>query len=192
MRRRHIPQSVINHVRGSILRVVSAYVDLKRAGTSHRTHCPFHEEKTPSFYVHPDRRVCSCFGCGFSGDAIEFVKQHEKCGFVDAVSKAASILRIPAYFDHKPVINRERLALEKLDKWRAEERQRLAEELRDRDHLARIVTETVKEFPELEDAAWTVLETAYHRYSEREYDWSRLIDEKQYSTVELWREMRTP
>ena len=56
-----------------IQEIVQGYVSLKRAGASYKGLCPFHEEKTPSFTVTPQRQTFKCFGCGKGGDAISFV-----------------------------------------------------------------------------------------------------------------------
>ena len=72
-----------------IVDLVNSYVPLKRAGTQFRANCPFHNEKTPSFYVNPARQSFHCFGCGAGGDAISFVRDYENLPFVEAVRKLA-------------------------------------------------------------------------------------------------------
>ncbi|MFZ9937043.1 MAG: DNA primase [Luteolibacter sp.] len=72
-----------------IVDLVNSYVPLKRAGTQFRANCPFHNEKTPSFYVNPARQSFHCFGCGKGGDVISFVREYENLPFVDAVRKLA-------------------------------------------------------------------------------------------------------
>jgi DNA primase len=72
-----------------IVDLVNSYVPLKRAGTQFRANCPFHNEKTPSFYVNPARQSFHCFGCGKGGDAITFVREYENLPFTDAVRKLA-------------------------------------------------------------------------------------------------------
>ena len=70
-----IPPDVIDRVRDSsdILDVVNQYVDLKRRGRNYFGLCPFHQEKTPSFSVAPDKGIYHCFGCGAGGNAINFI-----------------------------------------------------------------------------------------------------------------------
>ena len=85
------PQSFIDDLRlqANILTVVQEYVPLKRAGTSYKGNCPFHNEKTPSFVVHPDKGFFHCFGCGVGGDVFKFLELHEKIAFPDAVRMLA-------------------------------------------------------------------------------------------------------
>lgn len=65
--------------------VVSEYVKLKKSGSSFKGLCPFHSEKTPSFFVHPQRGFFHCFGCGKGGDVITFIQFIENVDFKDAV-----------------------------------------------------------------------------------------------------------
>lgn len=85
-----------------ITNVVSEYVALRRLGRSLRGLCPFHSEKTPSFYVHPDRQYFHCFGCQASGDTIAFVMQMENRTFVEAVELLAERTGVElSYANHK-------------------------------------------------------------------------------------------
>src|SRR5438046_1531266 len=68
-----------------IVRVVSDYVQLKGGGSALKGLCPFHSEKTPSFWVHRDKRFFHCFGCGAGGDIFEFVMQIERAPFPESV-----------------------------------------------------------------------------------------------------------
>jgi DNA primase len=67
-----------------ILDVVSSYVTLKRAGKDYKSLCPFHNEKTPSFHVVPDKQIFKCFGCGAGGDVFKFIQIKEGVGFSEA------------------------------------------------------------------------------------------------------------
>lgn len=69
--------------------VISGYVRLQRKGTSYMGLCPFHNEKTPSFSVHPGRQTYHCFGCGASGDVFNFLMEYEKLSFQEAVRTLA-------------------------------------------------------------------------------------------------------
>ena len=73
-----------------IVDVISTYFPLKRAGTSFKATCPFHNEKSPSFHVNPSRGTYHCFGCGEGGNAIGFVMKYESLPFIDTVRKLAS------------------------------------------------------------------------------------------------------
>lgn len=71
--------------RNDIIDIVSQYVVLKRSGRSFSGLCPFHKEKSPSFYVSPDRQIFKCFGCGVGGNVIHFISKIENVGFKDAL-----------------------------------------------------------------------------------------------------------
>lgn len=72
-----------------IVEVVGRQVTLKRSGKSFKGVCPFHQEKTPSFYVDPHRRSYKCFGCGEWGDALDFVQKTQGKSFLEAVRSLA-------------------------------------------------------------------------------------------------------
>ncbi len=82
-----IPDSKIDEVRltADIVDVIGGYVSLKRRGRNYMALCPFHNEKTPSFSVSPDRQIFHCFGCGKGGNVFTFLMEHEKVSFVEAV-----------------------------------------------------------------------------------------------------------
>ena len=69
----------------SIEDVVGSYIKLERAGNSLKARCPFHNEKTPSFFVSPDRGSYYCFGCGAKGDIFSFVQEFEGIDFIGAL-----------------------------------------------------------------------------------------------------------
>jgi DNA primase len=68
-----------------IQEVVAGYIPLKRTGANYKGLCPFHEEKTPSFVVTPQRQTFKCFGCGKGGDAISFVMAQENVDYPEAI-----------------------------------------------------------------------------------------------------------
>lgn len=86
-----IGQDVINELqqRLDIEEVVSDYVSLKRKGQNLWACCPFHDEKSPSFSVAPNKGIYKCFGCGKAGDAINFVMEIESLSFMEAVKQLA-------------------------------------------------------------------------------------------------------
>ncbi len=72
-----------------IVDVVSDYIHLERVGTNFRANCPFHPDRTPSFYVSPSRQIFKCFGCGVGGDAIKFVSLYENISYIEAAKQLA-------------------------------------------------------------------------------------------------------
>jgi DNA primase len=74
----------------NIVDVIGSYFPLRRAGTEFRALCPFHQEKTPSFYVSPDKQTFYCFGCQRGGSIIQFVEEYEHVDFPEAVRRLAA------------------------------------------------------------------------------------------------------
>ena len=91
-----IPQEIISQVieRCDIADIVAAYIPLKRAGRNFKANCPFHEEKTPSFIVNPDKQIFHCFGCGVGGNVVSFVMKQERLLFPEAVRMLAQKVNI--------------------------------------------------------------------------------------------------
>ena len=69
----------------NIVDVVSEFVTLHKSGSNYKGLCPFHNEKTPSFYVSPSRGTCHCFGCGKGGNAVGFIMEHEQMDYPEAL-----------------------------------------------------------------------------------------------------------
>lgn len=94
-----IPRSFIDDllVRADIIELIDSFVPLKKAGRNYQACCPFHNEKTPSFTVSPDKQFYHCFGCGAHGNAIYFLMEYERLEFVEAVEELARIhhLEVP-------------------------------------------------------------------------------------------------
>ncbi|WP_434388831.1 DNA primase [Melittangium boletus] len=86
-----IPEHKIQEVldRVDLVNLVSRYVELKKAGREFKGRCPFHQEKTPSFYVIPEKRFYFCHGCRASGDAVSFVQRYLGKTFIDAIRDLA-------------------------------------------------------------------------------------------------------
>ncbi|MDT8370109.1 MAG: DNA primase, partial [Longimicrobiales bacterium] len=78
-------------VRADIVEVIGRHVELKRAGREFKANCPFHEERTPSFFVVPDKGFYKCFGCGASGDIFKFLQEKVGMEFVEAVRHVAEV-----------------------------------------------------------------------------------------------------
>lgn len=68
-----------------IVDVVRQFVPLRKAGVNYKGLCPFHDDKTPSFFVSPARQVCKCFSCGAGGDAVGFLMRHEQLTYPEAI-----------------------------------------------------------------------------------------------------------
>ncbi len=84
-----------------IVEVVADYVNLQKVGNNYRGLCPFHTETSPSFYVTPHLNIYHCFGCGASGDAINFVAQMEGISYYEAVEKLAQNLGMKVEYIQK-------------------------------------------------------------------------------------------
>lgn len=78
-----------------IVDVLSDYIQLKKTGANYKGLCPFHNEKTPSFIVSPDKQVFHCFGCGAGGDVVGFVMKHESMSFPEAMKFLAIKAGLP-------------------------------------------------------------------------------------------------
>jgi len=118
-----IPQDILDRILDAtdILALVGQHVPLKRSGQNHKGLCPFHNEKTPSFFVSPQRQTFKCFGCGLGGNAFSFVMAHEHCSFLEAVEMLAERagISLPQSAPTGPA-REERLGLEQLLKRTAE------------------------------------------------------------------------
>ncbi|NLP47004.1 MAG: DNA primase [Epulopiscium sp.] len=87
----YYPEELIEEIRfqNAIEDVIGEYVQLKKRGNSYFGLCPFHNEKTPSFSVSPDKQMYYCFGCGAGGNVYTFIMQMENYGFIEAVKYLA-------------------------------------------------------------------------------------------------------
>ncbi len=86
-----IPYETVDRIldTAQIADVVGDFVTLKKRGANYTACCPFHNEKTPSFYVSPSKGIYKCFGCGKSGTAVGFVMEHESLSYVEALKYLA-------------------------------------------------------------------------------------------------------
>lgn len=90
-----VPQSVVDDANRDIVDVVRGYLpELKKAGKDWVACCPFHNEKSPSFYVSESKDFFYCYGCGASGDAVKFVMMHQGLSFRDAVKSILGELKL--------------------------------------------------------------------------------------------------
>ncbi len=87
-----IPKSFIDELltRADIVEVIHARIPLKKTGRNFVAHCPFHDEKTPSFTVNPSKQLYHCFGCGASGSVIRFLMEYDHLTFQEAVEALAT------------------------------------------------------------------------------------------------------
>lgn len=99
-----IADSVIEAIKSRInfVDLVSEHVKLKRAGRSFRGLCPFHSEKTPSFFVHPDKQFFYCFGCGKGGDPIKYLMLRDGLTYVEAATRLAEKVGVMIETESRP------------------------------------------------------------------------------------------
>src|SRR5437773_2054217 len=99
-----IPSESIEQIAAAndIVEVIGSYFPLKRAGANFKALCPFHQEKTASFHVSPQRQTFHCFGCGVGGSVFRFVMDYEHVDFPSAVRKLAARVGIPVVEERGP------------------------------------------------------------------------------------------
>lgn len=106
---KHIPRHFINELieRCDIYEAINARISLKKRGINYIACCPFHNEKSPSFTVSPDKKIYHCFGCGVSGNIISFLMAYEHLEFPEAIETLASQcgLAIPYEDEHNRPTN---------------------------------------------------------------------------------------
>lgn len=96
-----IPQRFVEDLldRLDLAELIGSRITLKKAGANYKACCPFHDEKTPSFNVRPDKGFYHCFGCGAHGDAISFIREFEGLGFTEAVEELAKRAGLEVPYD---------------------------------------------------------------------------------------------
>jgi len=96
-----IPQRFVEDLldRIDLAELIGSRITLKKAGANYKACCPFHDEKTPSFNVRPDKGFYHCFGCGAHGDAISFIREFEGLGFTEAVEELAKRAGLEVPYD---------------------------------------------------------------------------------------------
>ena len=105
-----IPTEVIEQVAAAndIVEVIGSYFPLKRAGSTWKALCPFHQEKSPSFTVNPQRQIFKCFGCGVGGSVFRFVMDYEHVDFPTSVRRLAARAGIPIIEDRSSSLEEDR------------------------------------------------------------------------------------
>jgi DNA primase len=113
-----IPQSFIDELiaRADIVEIVGLRVPLKKAGREYKACCPFHAEKTPSFWVSPDKQFYHCFGCSAHGTALGFLMAHDRLTFPEAIEELAQRLGLEVPHEAAPAGSAPRRADEDLYK----------------------------------------------------------------------------
>jgi len=116
-----IPEHKIAEIQRSIdiVELISGYIPLKRVGTRYKALCPFHQEKTPSFHVSPERQIFKCFGCNVGGDVFKFVMLKERVEFPEAVRMLAERVGITVTTDGAGGAREERAPLYEANAWAA-------------------------------------------------------------------------
>lgn len=96
-----VSESIVNEIKERIVieDIIKDYVQLKHSGRNYVCCCPFHKEKTPSFFVFPDKNCFKCFGCGEAGDAISFIRKIENLDFVETMKFLAEKYGIKIHDD---------------------------------------------------------------------------------------------
>ena len=91
-----IPQTFIDDLtdRSDITEIIGKRIEIKKAGKEYKACCPFHNEKTPSFTISPEKGFYHCFGCGAHGTSLGFLMDYEKLTFVEAIEELAKILGV--------------------------------------------------------------------------------------------------
>ena len=101
-----------------ILDVISNYIEVKKAGANFKAVCPFHDEKSPSFVISPQKQIYHCFGCGAGGDAIKFVMEYEKLNYPEAIERLADQNNYTLHYtDNKNPQKKRSQLMEKLSQW---------------------------------------------------------------------------
>ena len=116
-----LPQAFIDQVldRTDIVDVVDRRVKLKKAGKNYSACCPFHQEKTPSFSVNPDKQFYYCFGCGAGGNALGFIMEYERMDFREAIellAHSAGIEMPPEEADNAPQVDNRKPLYESMER----------------------------------------------------------------------------
>ncbi|RVY89362.1 DNA primase, partial [Helicobacter pylori] len=93
-----------------IMEVLERYLDFYKIGANFKASCPFHEERSASFIVSPEKNIYKCFGCGVSGDALKFLQEYKKLSFIEAVEEVAQIYHYALEYEtDERIIQNERL-----------------------------------------------------------------------------------
>ena len=100
-----------------IVDVIGTYLELKKNGANFKAPCPFHNEKTASFVVSPQKQIFHCFGCGIGGDSIKFVMEYEKLSYPEALEKLAQTYNFTLSYTTSNNNKPKTAVMEKLNEW---------------------------------------------------------------------------
>ncbi len=103
--------------RADIVEIISRYVNLKKSGKNYRGICPFHTEKTPSFFVNPEKQIFHCFGCGIGGDVFKFIMNIENISFPESVVKIAKECGVEINFQTEQISNKDKQEIVKANEF---------------------------------------------------------------------------
>ena len=155
-----IPDDIISQIieRCDLAETIGSYLPLKKAGRNFKANCPFHNEKTPSFVVNPEKQIFHCFGCGVGGNVITFLMKHDRLEFPEAVKILAQKVNIvlPEDQDHSPansnrdlrnaVLRMNELAAQYFHNILLSEKTKSAQQARDYLKSRKVSLQTVKDF----------------------------------------------
>ncbi len=79
--------------------VIEKFLDLYKCGATFKAYCPFHDERSASFMISPEKNIYKCFGCGVGGDAFKFLQEFKKISFTEAIEEIASMYNYPLEYD---------------------------------------------------------------------------------------------
>lgn len=115
---RLISDDMANQIKDNsdIVDIIGEYVDLKKAGSSYKGLCPFHNEKTPSFTVDKKKQLFHCFGCGAGGDVVSFIMQKEGLSYPESLKYLGKKAGINIIYNENPVVNKRRNKLFEINK----------------------------------------------------------------------------
>ncbi len=83
----------------SVVEVLEKYMDLYKIGSNFKASCPFHDERSASFIISPEKNIYKCFGCGAGGDAFKFLQEYKKLSFKEAAEEIAKIYNYPLEYE---------------------------------------------------------------------------------------------
>ena len=107
--------SIPNHIleqlnsQADLISIIGRHTTLKRAGSEYKGCCPFHGEKSPSFYVNPQKNIYHCFGCSVGGNAISFLRDYENLTFIEAVNELSKQTGIEVPKDEQQNVSYQRI-----------------------------------------------------------------------------------